>query len=84
MDAIQITAVIDWCAEHLPDLPDIPMTEFARCVPEDCLHDDVVESYRIYYRKYKHKFAKWKLGTPEWYTLYIFENNYEDNHIQWI
>lgn len=53
----------DW---HIRRLPNIGLTKHAVAVKEDCIKDDVVESYREYYRKYK-KFAKWPSESPWWY-----------------
>jgi hypothetical protein len=51
----------------VPNLPDIGLTKFPTVISEDCIVDDPIESYRIFYIKYKLHFAKWKnRSIPEW------------------
>lgn len=51
----------------MPNIPNIPMTPFAQCMPEQYKNEDVVEAYRSYYIGEKH-FARWKNGDmPYWY-----------------
>ena len=45
-------------------------THFVKCVPEDCLMDDVVDSYRYYYNKYKQHLFTWKnRNIPNWIAI---------------
>lgn len=70
--------VIDWCAYNVGPgfLPNIGLTEFVQAMPDDCKQEDAVEAYRLYYRKYKTKIAKWKAPAqqPDWYTPVEYEN----------
>lgn len=57
--------------ESLP-IPDLPNSDFSE--PPKCVHDDfksvpdVVEAYRLYYKRDKASFCKWtKRETPEWF-----------------
>ena len=44
------------------------MTEFKKCMPDECKVDDVVESYRNYYLMHKRHIAQWKKrNIPEWW-----------------
>ena len=44
------------------------ITEPAKAMPEEYKVDDVVESYRNYYRGAKKDFATWKMrSVPEWF-----------------
>ena len=53
----------------IPALPDVPMTPFAQCMPDEYKSDDAVESYRTYYMIDKAHLAGWKKrGEPEWWT----------------
>lgn len=51
------------------NIPDIGLTKFKECMPDDCKLDNPVMSYRNYYIKHKSYFAKWSeiRGTPDWY-----------------
>jgi hypothetical protein len=52
---------------YRPSLPDIPFVEPPKCIPEEYKVDDVIESYRNYYKKDKVRFAKWKNSeVPSW------------------
>jgi hypothetical protein len=49
------------------NIPDIPMTDFALAMPDECKEDDPVESYRNYYRTHKQHLLVWtKRDVPEW------------------
>jgi hypothetical protein len=62
-------AVIEWCDDNRPDLPNIKMTSQPTCMPDYCKTESVVGSYRKYYINEKSKFAKWKDGNvPSWYS----------------
>lgn len=62
-------AVIEWCYDNLPDLPELgDITPFALAMPDECKTDDPVESYRKYYMMYKQTIANWKMrDIPNWY-----------------
>lgn len=62
--------IIEWFLANEPNIPDLPMTPFRQAVADDCYHQDPVEAYRIYYIRYKSRFARWKLGNiPNWFVL---------------
>ncbi len=46
-------AVIEWCRDNAPDLPDIGLTDFALVMPEQYRGSDAVESYRVFYKAEK-------------------------------
>lgn len=59
--------VIEWCLINKPNIKDIGFTEPPKAMPEEYKVNDVVESYRNYYRGAKMGFAVWKNGyNPEW------------------
>jgi len=64
-------SVINYLAENKPELPNIGLTRFHMCMPDEFkIGDDPVLSYRNFYIKDKSRFAKWKLGNiPEWYMI---------------
>lgn len=50
-----------------PDLKDIGLTPMPLCMPDDCKTNNVVESYRNYYRFYKSHLHKYtKRDKPKW------------------
>ena len=55
----------------IPDLPNVPLTRFARAMPDDCkIGNDIVSSYRNYYNSSKQNIMKWtKRDTPDWVNL---------------
>lgn len=57
----------------IPDLPDLPMTRWARAMPEECkIGDDVVKSYRKYYQQEKKSILSFKKREkPEWLDTFI-------------
>lgn len=67
--------VFEWLESHLPNIPDIGLTEFAIVVDkydEYRIGNDVVASYRNYYAKVKDKalskgkkMALWERGRPK-------------------
>ena len=62
-------AIIEWCDNNRPELPNIEMTNQPTCMPDYCKTASVVESYRKYYINEKSKFARWKDGNiPFWYS----------------
>ena len=61
-------AVIEWCDENRPELPDVDRTPFVQAMPEEYKNENTIEAYRAYYRGDKRKFAKWKDGkVPLWF-----------------
>ena len=63
-------AVIEWCDNHRPELPNTERTKQPTCMPDYCKTESVVESYRKYYINEKAKFAKWKDGNiPSWFLV---------------
>jgi len=63
-------AVIEWCDEKRPELPNLGLTEHPKCMPDYCKTESVVESYRNYYINEKSHLAYWrKMDTPEWYVV---------------
>jgi hypothetical protein len=62
--------VIEWCLVNRPNIPDIGFTEPAKAMPDEYKVDDVVKSYRNYYRSAKSGFANWKMReTPNWFLI---------------
>ena len=60
--------VIEWCILNRPNIPDIGFTEPAKAMPDEYKVDDVVKSYRNYYRGSKSGFATWKnREVPKWF-----------------
>jgi len=61
--------VIEWCLENKPSINDIGFTEPPKAMPDEYKVNDVIESYRIYYRKGESAFTTWKnRETPEWFS----------------
>jgi len=53
------------------------MTEPPQCMPEDAKTTSSLDAYRNYYIKYKHSFAKWKMGNvPTWYSDNLEKGEY--------
>ena len=63
--------VIQWCKDHLDELelPEIEMSEFALCMPDEYkVEGNVVESYRRYYMGEKRSIVSWKgRDIPYWW-----------------
>lgn len=60
--------VIEWCLINKPNIIDKDFTTPPKAMPDEYKVDDVIESYRNYYRGAKKQFANWKNGeTPEWF-----------------
>jgi hypothetical protein len=58
----------NWYLNHMPEIPDMGLTQFPQAMPEDCKMFDPVDGYRNYYKKYKVRFAKWQHSeTPKWW-----------------
>ena len=59
--------VIEWCVNNKPDIKDIGFTEPAKAMPDEFKTEDIVTSYRNYYRAAKMPIATWKNGhKPVW------------------
>ena len=59
--------VILWCIINRPKISDKGFTEPAKAMPDEYKVEDVVESYRNYYRGAKMGFAVWKNShEPKW------------------
>lgn len=59
--------MICYMVQFPPSLPTGTVTQMPLCMPEDCKTDDVVASYREYYKRYKTHIFKWtKRGKPYW------------------
>jgi hypothetical protein len=49
------------------NIPDVPMTDFALAMPDECKTEDPVESYRNYYKTHKSHLLAWtKRSVPDW------------------
>lgn len=63
--------VLCWVMENYEsklNLPNIGLTPFALAMPFEYQNkEDIVGSYRKYYLEDKVRFAKWKLGEPDWW-----------------
>ena len=60
--------IIEWCLENKPLIKDLGFTEPPMAMPDEFKVNDVIESYRIYYRKGKSTFTSWKnREVPEWF-----------------
>jgi len=59
--------LLNGVCNNKPNIKDIGFTEPPKAMPDEFKVNDVVESYRNYYRGAKMKFAVWKNGyKPEW------------------
>jgi len=59
--------ILEWCVLNKPNIPDIGFTQQPKAMPDEYKVDDVVESYRNYYREGKKDILSWKDGyKPEW------------------
>lgn len=63
-NSTDVIGVLDAAPERLPMMNDV--YEFVQCMPDQYKCDDAVEAYRAYYKGEKSKFARWRLGAPEW------------------
>ena len=60
--------VIEWCLSNKPNINDVGFTNPPKAIPDEYKVDDVIESYRNYYRGAKSGFAVWKnREVPEWF-----------------
>jgi hypothetical protein len=61
-------AIMSLSQEIYQRLPDIGMTPFAQCMPDEYKRHDPVVAYRLYYVCEKAGFAQWNHGkVPKWY-----------------
>lgn len=64
--------IIEWCCDHIPDLPDIGPTPVKLAMPDEYKTNDPVESYRnyYYYDKRKNIQCEWNKGreSPDWWN----------------
>jgi hypothetical protein len=61
--------VIKWCSDHINDIQWIceVFSDPPACMPDDCKTQDITESYKEYYRKYKAYIYSWtRRERPEW------------------
>ena len=58
---------IEWLQNNIPDLPDINITDFPKCMPEEYKTNSTIDSYREYYKYGKSHLHKWKKrNKPQW------------------
>ena len=61
--------VIEWCLDNKPNIHDVDFTAPPKAMPDEYKVEDVIESYRNYYRGAKSGFAVWKKrNIPEWFS----------------
>ena len=62
---------IDWCEINLKrsNVPDVPMTPFVQCMPDEYKNPDPVIAYRNYYSYGKKALHKWTRNKPFWLGL---------------
>jgi hypothetical protein len=67
--------VIEWCLSNRPNIHDVDITTPPLAMPDEYkVYDDVIESYRNYYRGAKSSFAVWKnREIPEWFKINLVE-----------
>jgi hypothetical protein len=60
-------AVLRWCEENLPNIPDLGLTPFAQAMPDEYKDPDPVKAYRSYYLGEKKHLFSWKnRPVPYW------------------
>jgi hypothetical protein len=60
-------AILEWCLVNRPNIPDVGLTPQPKAMPDEYKVDDIIESYRNYYRQGKKDILSWKTGyKPEW------------------
>ena len=60
--------VIEWCITNKANITDKGLTTPPKAMPDEYKVDDVIQSYRNYYRGAKKDFCVWKNRTvPEWF-----------------
>lgn len=62
--------VIEWANNNLPNICDIGLTDFPRCMNDQYKIKNIVDAYRSYYIGEKQHIAKWtKRPTPFWFKF---------------
>jgi hypothetical protein len=60
--------VIEWCITNWVDIPDIGITDPPKAMPDEFKTDDVISSYRNYYKFGKREICSWKnREVPSWF-----------------
>lgn len=71
--------LIEWCRDHVPNLPFKSMSEFALAMPDEYKRGDAVKSYRAYYFHDKRKNIKceWTRREPPywWNEMSLLEES---------
>ena len=63
-------SIIESFSNYKDNIPNNGLTPFVKCMPDQYKVDDVVESYRNYYRNDKAYIANWKnRNIPEWWNI---------------
>ena len=63
-------ALIEWCADNMPDIPDEPMTKMPQCMPDEFKEECSVSAYRHFYNVDKRRSFKcvWTdREEPQWW-----------------
>jgi hypothetical protein len=63
-------ALIEWCADNIPDIPDKPMTKMPQCMPDEFKEECSVSAYRHFYNVDKRRSFKcvWTAREePQWW-----------------
>jgi len=62
--------VIEWCLTNKPNIRDVDFTTPPLAMGDEFkIGNNVIESYRNYYREAKKSFANWKnREIPEWFV----------------
>ena len=66
-DYHKCTQVIAWCRNNKPKIESKGITSRPKVMPDEYKQDDVVESYREYYKDDKSSFAEWTNKEPYWW-----------------
>jgi len=62
-------AIINQCALHIDQLPDMDMPPHAQAMPDQYKHQDAVHAYRSYYCGAKQHLARWtNRPQPNWFV----------------
>ena len=61
--------VIKWCEDNIRQnmFKSLDATQHPKCMPDEFKDEDVVLSYRKYYREGKKNIASWKANKPDWW-----------------
>jgi len=65
-------SVIKWCGDNISSIrfKTKELTTHPLCMPDDCKSQSIIESYRLYYIRYKKEFATWKYTQcPDWWII---------------